>query len=142
MKLRVDRALQQRPIVAWRERIAKSLWKMVLRVKEAPSESWIHETSMWEVNECDDPYSEFVPNRSRGRICLQWDSSVNKFCHLTHNDSWQNLSIIILNRCTDDFVKFLSSAWAESLPKSKRNVSRNTHVENVPFFQPSNDNWW
>ena len=55
MKFRVNHALQQRPIMAWSERIAKQLWKMILRVKESPSESWINETSMWVVNECDDP---------------------------------------------------------------------------------------
>lgn len=124
MKFRVNRALQQRPVMAWSERIARNLWKMVLRIKEAPNESWINKTSMWEVNECDDPYSEFLPNRSRGAICLQWDSSVNKFCRLTYTESWQNLSIDVLSKCTDAFVKYLSSEWAEIVPRCKKNDSR------------------
>ena len=72
---------------------------------------------MWAINELEDPYSDFVPYRSRGRICLQWDSGVNHFCHLIYNESWQNLSIDVLSKRTDDFVKHFSSEWAETLPK-------------------------
>ena len=117
MKDRVHRALLQRPIMAWTTRIGKTLWKLILRIKEAPNESWIRHSSMWAINELEDPYSDFVPYRSRGRVCLQWDSVVNHFCHSIYNESWQNLSIDVLNRCTDDFVKHFSSEWAETLPK-------------------------
>ena len=59
MKHRVDRALQQYPFIPWRRRIAKYLWKVVLRVKTLLNESWINEASDWDPNECDDPSSEY-----------------------------------------------------------------------------------
>ena len=90
MKDRVHRALLQRPIMAWTTRIGKTLWKLILRIREAPNESWIRHSSMWAINELEDPYSDFVPYRSRGRVCLQWDSVVNHFCHSIYNESWQN----------------------------------------------------
>ena len=39
MKARVHRALVQRPTMPWTIRIGKSLWKLILRIKEAPNES-------------------------------------------------------------------------------------------------------
>ena len=144
MKVRVMRGLHQRQVVPWSTRIASSLWKMILRIKEAANECWIHTTSMWEINVVDDPYSEFIPYRNPGRVCRKWDSVVNEFCYLTRNESWQNLSIDVLSNCTDAFTEYCSTEWAKSLPKRAFNLSRNVVQHNaahVPFFEPSSDNW-
>ena len=71
MKDRVDRALLQRPIMGWATRIGKALWKLILRIKEAPHESWINKLSMWTPNELEDVYNDFIPHRNRGRTCLK-----------------------------------------------------------------------
>lgn len=41
MKDRVEDALKKHPVMLWRRRIGIHLWKYVLRIKAAPSESWI-----------------------------------------------------------------------------------------------------
>jgi hypothetical protein len=41
MNHRVENALQRYPVISWRRRLAKCLWKYVLRIKAAPSDSWI-----------------------------------------------------------------------------------------------------
>ena len=91
MKHRVENALQRYPVMSWRRRLAKCLWKYVLRIKAAPSESWIAQFPMWVPSESEDPYSEYVPYRRRGRPYLKWDSCVRKYCSLHFNASWQNL---------------------------------------------------
>ena len=106
MKDRVACALQQHPVMPWKKRIGKDLWKFILRVKSAPDESWIHQSSMWAPNELSDETSAFFPYRCRGRPLLKWDSVVRKFCSLRYNESWQKLSTDILSSCTDDFVQY------------------------------------
>ena len=79
---------------------------MILRIKALPSESWINESCEWAPNEIDDASSDYVPHRCRGRPRLKWDSVVRKFCELQHNQSWQNLSIDVLNNSMDAFVQY------------------------------------
>ena len=88
---------------------------------------------MWAPNELEDIYNNLIPHRNRNRTCLKWDSVVNSFCHSIHNDSWQNLSINVLNKCTDHFVKHFNSEWAESLPKRIMNSFSNSVVVVVSF---------
>ena len=78
----------------------------MLRIKATPSESWIAQSSMWVPSESEDPYSEYVPYRCRGRPCLKWDSCVRKYCALHFNECWQNLSIDLLRNSMDDFVNY------------------------------------
>ena len=106
MKYRVQRALQQHPLTPWRRKIAKYLWKLVLRIKTSPSESWINESSEWAPNEIDDVSCDYFPYRCRGRPCLKWDSVVRKFCAFQHNQSWQNLSIDVWNNSMDAFIRY------------------------------------
>ena len=77
-----------------------------LRIKNSPSEAWIHQSSVWVPNEIDDAFSEFSPHRCRGRPSLKWDSAVRKFCDVHFDESWQNLSIDILSRSTDVFQQY------------------------------------
>ena len=63
MKERVQSALQKYPVMQWRKRIAKYLWKYILRIKDVPSEAWIQKSSMWAPNESEDASSEYVPYR-------------------------------------------------------------------------------
>ena len=77
-----------------------------MRIKAAPSDSWIAQSSMWVPSESEDPYSEYVAYRCRGRPCLKWDSCVRKYCFLRFNVSWQNLSIDVLRNSMDDFVHY------------------------------------
>ena len=113
MKIRVQRALQQYSVKPWSARIAAYLWKMVLRIKLAGSESWINESSMWIPSEIEDAFSQYVPYRYIGRPTLKWDSVVNSFCNMHHHDSWQNLSIDILNRSMDAFVQYFCNRVSE-----------------------------
>ena len=106
MKDRVSCALQQYPVMPWKKRIGKALWKFILRVKTAPENSWIQQSSMWAPNEMNDDASDFLPYRCRGRPCLKWDSVVREFCLLHYGESWQKLSIDILSRCTEAFVEY------------------------------------
>ena len=59
MKLRVERALVTYPIIWWKTRIAKYLWKSILCVQTAPDTSWIKLASNWEPNECEDTFNEY-----------------------------------------------------------------------------------
>ena len=40
MNYRVDRALVQRPVMWWTQRIAKYIWKFAVRVKNATPNNW------------------------------------------------------------------------------------------------------
>ena len=106
MRNRVENALQQYAVMPWKKRIGKYLWKFILRVKGAPNEAWIHQSSTWAPNEINDDASEYVPYRCRGRPLLKWDTVVNHFCTMHHNESWQNLSINILSRPTEAFEEY------------------------------------
>ena len=110
MKYRVQRGLQQYPFILWRRRIAKSLWKLVLRIRSSPSESWINESSFWAPNDINDTSSDYFPHRSRGRPCQKWDSVVRKFCTLEHDQTWQELPIELLNSSMDAFIHFFCNS--------------------------------
>ena len=86
--------------------MARYQWKMILRIKSAFDDSWIKRSSMWQPNLTENHSSEYVPHRNRGRPYLRWDDIVSKFCNLVHNDSWQNLSIDVLNSSMDDFIQY------------------------------------
>ena len=106
MKLRVARALGSCAIMPWKNRLAKYLWKFILRVKNARSESWIKLASEWQPNECDDAFNEYLAHRDRGRPTLRWDDAVNRFCRLHYHESWQELSVRILESSIDQFIDF------------------------------------
>ena len=145
MNVRVTRALQKWPIIPWSTRIGKALWKMILRIKDAPIESWISETSMWEPTEVEDPYSEFYPYRNRGRTCLKWDTAVSNFCYLIHKESWQTLPVDVLRNSTDAFIAQFSSSWANLIPKPLVHSTRLPHtqrIDRVPFFRLGTETWW
>ena len=108
MKLRVDRALGNFAIVPWKERIAKYLWKFILRIKTARSESWIKLASEWKPNECDDAFNEYLAHRDRGRPNLRWDDVVNRFCRLHFHESWQNVPFEALGGSINHFIAFFS----------------------------------
>ena len=106
MKTRVASALHQYPVMSWKRRLGKYLWKFILRVKRASNDSWISQSSMWAPNEINDDASEFVPYRCRGRPLLKWDSTVRTFCMMHFNELWQNLPIDVLDRSTDAFEHY------------------------------------
>ena len=106
MKDRVNRALEKYPIIQWKRRIAKYLWKYVLRLKTTSNELWINEASNWDPNECDDPSSEYFPHRCVGRPNLRWDDAVRSFCRLYFNEMWQKMSIRVLSFSMNDFVEY------------------------------------
>ena len=106
MKHRVARALKQHPLKSWSVRMARYQWKIILRIKSALDDSWIKRSSMWQPNAIEDDSSEYVPHRNRGRPYLRWYDVVSKFCHLVHNDTWQNLSIDVLSNSMDDFIQY------------------------------------
>ena len=93
-------------MTSWKRRIGKYLWKFFLRIKSAPINSWIWQSSIWKPSEVDDNASDFYPYRSVGRPRLKWDSAVRKFCELHHNESWQNLSIDVSSHSTDAFEQY------------------------------------
>ena len=142
MTLRADRALLIYPIMTWKKRIARYLWKFILRIKKAPDESWIKQASNWEPNECEDEFSEYVAHRCRGRPNMRWDDSVNRFCRLHFDESWRNLSIGVLDASTDDFVEYFCGEFVEPINEVSPFVFRNVVVPAVPFFRPSTDIWW
>lgn len=106
MKDRVHRALLQRPVIPWTTRIGKALWKLIVRIKEAPSESWISQSSKWFPNECEDESTEFLAYRGRGRPSLKWDDVVTRFCQLHFNQSWQNVPLDVFRNSLDVFIAF------------------------------------
>ena len=106
MNLRVARALGTYPTIWWKTRIAKYLWKFILRVQAAPDNSWIKLASNWEPNECEDAFNEYFAYRSRGRPNLRWDDAVTKFCRLHFNESWQKLSVGVLESAVDHFIAY------------------------------------
>ena len=106
MKLRVARALGSRAIMPWKNRLAKYLWKFILRVKSARSESWIKLASEWEPNECDDAFNEYLAHRDRDRPKLRLDDAVNRFCRLRCHESWQELSVGVLQCSINQFIAF------------------------------------
>ena len=106
MKYRVENALRKHPIMMWRRRLGAYLWKFILRIRAAPSESWIAQSSMWAPNESEDPYCEYLPYRCRGRPSLKWDTSVCRYCNSHFNASWQELPIDVLRNKMDEFVNF------------------------------------
>ena len=106
MKYRVEHALKLYVVMPWRKKIGKCLWDYVLRIKTASNESWIKQSSMWLPNESEDPDSEYFPYRCRGRPCLQWDTSVRKYCTSRFNSSWQLLSTEVLKNSMDDFINY------------------------------------
>ena len=62
--------------------------------------------SEWEPNECDDAFNEYLAHRDRGRPTLRWDDAVNRFCRLHFHESWQELSVGILESSIDQFIDF------------------------------------
>ena len=106
MKLRVDRALGNYAIILWKERLAKYLWKFILRIKNAKSESWIKLAFAWKPNEYDDAFNEYLAHRDRGRPNLMWDDVVNRFCRLHFYESWQNIQFEVLGGSIKDFITF------------------------------------
>ena len=85
MKIRVDRALLQRPTMWWTQRLAKYIWQFAVRVKTSPSESWLAQSTMWKPEMIDDDSCAFLPNRCRGCPRLKWDDSIRKFCRIYFN---------------------------------------------------------
>ena len=108
MKDRVQHALLQYPVMMWKQRIAKHLWKFMLRVKTAPTDQWISQSSKWVPSECEDASSEFFAYRGRGRPFLKWDDNVSRFCQCHFNQSWQNVSLDDFRNSLDDFIAFSS----------------------------------
>ena len=106
MKFRVEHALLQHPIMWWTARIATSLWKFALRVKSAPLESWIHQTTKWKPQVIEDAYCEYIPYRCIGRPRAKWDDALNRFCHIHFNLDWQEVSIETFSACMDEFITF------------------------------------
>ena len=88
MKLRVANALAQYPIMWWTLRIAKCLWKFAVRVKQAPSESWICQTTTWKPQVIEDAQCEYIPYRSVGHPRAKWDDVLNRFCRIHFNSDW------------------------------------------------------
>ena len=101
---RVNDALLKHLVKMWKERIASSLWSYVLRVKTAPIDEWITQSSRWVPNEHEDESNEFVPYRSKGRPCLKWDDSINRFFKTYCQSSWQNVSLDIFRSCRQAFI--------------------------------------
>jgi len=147
MKLRVARALGSRAIMPWKKRLAKYLWKFILRIKTARSESWIKLASEWEPNECDDAFNEYLAHRDRGRPNLRWDDVVNRFCRLHFHESWQKLSVGVLESSTDQFIVFFCNDIADVVDPpvfvadDAISVPQNITTPFVPFFRPSTDTW-
>jgi hypothetical protein len=150
MKGRVDDALLKYPMQMWKERIAKYLWNFILRVKSAPFDEWISQSSKWFPNECEDESSEFVAYRVRGRPYSKWDDVVTKFYREHYQKSWQNMPLDIFRTSSKKFINYFCGyevpdrvpivARVRNRPIVRRVVPHN--VGSVPFFQPSNDNWW
>ena len=141
MKTQVERALEKYPIVFWKRRIAKYLWKFMLRIKAAPNNSWIQLASNWEPRECNDEFSEYVAHRVRGRPNLRWDDAVNSFCRVHFNEVWQNMSLGVLESSTESFIAYFCNVpvVAEVEIPLNRTIVRSS---SVPFFQVSSDPWW
>ena len=104
---RIESALKLYPVISWREKIGKCLRDNILRIRIASNESWIEQSSMWLPNENVDPYSKYFPHHCRGRLCLQWDTSVRNYCTSRFYSSWQLLSIEILRISMDDFINYV-----------------------------------
>jgi hypothetical protein len=109
MKDRVEDALLRHPVMLWKERIAKYLWKFIVRVKKAPCDQWISLSSKWFPNGCEDESSEFYAYRVRGRPYLKWDDVVSRFCQIRFNQSWQNVPLDVFCNSADDFISFFCS---------------------------------
>ena len=106
MKMRVKNALLQYPIMWWTSRIAKHLWKFATRVKSAPFDSWISQTTKWKPQVIEDANCEYLPYRCIGRPYAKWDDVLNRFCHIHFNLDWQEVSIEAFSAYMDDFIEF------------------------------------
>ena len=111
MKDRVEDALLRHPVMLWKERIAKYLWKFIVRVKKAPCDQWISLSSKWVPNECEDESNEFYAYRVRGRPYLKWDDVVSRFCQIRFNQSWQNIPFDVFCTSANDFISCFCKSW-------------------------------
>ena len=99
-----------------------------------------------------------MPNRVRGRPFTRWDDKVTKFSWMHFGQSWQDVPYA---RFSEGYNAFMNESTSEqhslimseipSIPLISRVVPHNVsvsrrsaryHEVHVPFFHPSNDNWW
>ena len=106
MKVRVENALLQYPIMWWTRRIAESLWKFAVRIKNAPVESWIYKSTIWKPEVINDPHCEFVAYRCVGRPRKKWDDVLTNFCRARFNLNWRQVSIETFGVSMNDFIAF------------------------------------
>ena len=84
----------------------KYLWNFVLRVKSAPFDEWISQSSTWFPNECEDESGELVAYRVRGRPYSKWDDDVGKCYREYYQKSWQNMPLDIFRRSSKNFIDY------------------------------------
>ena len=95
----------------------------------------------------DDDSCAFFPNRCVGAPRLKWDDCIRKFCRTHFNCCWYDVPMALFTARLDEFMKYFSGH--EVVPRvpslvhvpSRMSNTRSIRM-NVPFFQPSNDNWW
>ena len=145
MKYRVNQALQQYPVAWWTRRLATYLWKFAIRVKTSLPECWIAQSCEWEPNLIEDAFCEFSPYRDVGRPRLKWDDVLNRFCRIHFNVGWKSVPVASFYNRMQDFVNFYNRDLGVPIviPIVSPHVGVRALVRPVvPFFVPSNDNWW
>ena len=108
MKQRVNSALVQHPVVWWIKRIAKYLWKFAIRVKSAPTNDWIAQSTKWQPEMIEDASCEFLPYRTISCPRLKWDDQIRKFCRIHFNSCWHNVPIEAFSDRMNAFIEYYS----------------------------------
>ena len=92
MNQRLDAAQSYYYCMPWSERFARSQWRFAAHIQSLFLQSWAHQMILYSPQHNEDPYAEYLANRSQGRPHMRWDDYLQKFCELTWpeygNDHW------------------------------------------------------
>ena len=112
MKIRVQQASLQHKVRSWSERIKSTKASMVRRIDGLPADRWEVQSSKWLPNKVVDNSQEYYAFRERGRPSLRWCDGVEQ------------------------------PVLAATMRPQVYARPANRVSAFVPFFVPSNDNWW